>query len=126
MGTSPPATGGGTGGDDDDEAEEEPPAEVEIEGADAIDVLFSDQAILKQLDPVKKKWSNKGTGRVSLRREKDTGVPYVVFTSGSGMGTYVTRHLCQMPPTPTRTLTHHRQGAVHVSVAPWATSECGW
>ena len=87
LATTPQATGGEDDGDD--EVEEEPAAEVQIEGAEAIEMLFSEQATLKQLDPVAKKWANKGTGRLSLRREKDSGVPYVVFTSGSGRDMHV-------------------------------------
>lgn len=82
-----PATNGAQPADDEDEeAEEEADTgpSIALESASA-DILMSKRVGLMSLNPETKKWKDRGTGTLTLRRSKDgAGNPYLVFTTDSG------------------------------------------
>lgn len=67
--------------DDDDGG---PSLELDTSGSTAI--LHSQRIKLMSQDPVAKKWKDRGSGLLSLRRNKDTpsAAPYIVFTTDAG------------------------------------------
>ena len=71
------------GNEEDGEAEDEQPSfALQSESAD---ILMSKRVGLMSLNRDTKKWKDRGTGTVSLRRNKSgSGSPYIVFTTDSG------------------------------------------
>lgn len=84
FGAPKPAVAAEDNGDEDDgEGEDEQPS-LALESTSA-DILMSKRVGLMSLNRDTKKWKDRGTGTVSLRRNKNgSGSPYIVFTTDSG------------------------------------------